>query len=227
MVDYFRGDVMSKIKNIMSDLYEKLRLSLVYDAFIAAKNYTVKHKFVVPAVVTAIFVVGFAISPLISKFSSNISTDADIESEYTAFTQKIFVTVTGEVKNPDIYEMTTDDRIADAIEKAGGFTENAYKENLNLAQKLTDEQYIKVISVEETEKLDSSKLYPDELSIIVNINEATIEELCKLPGIGESTAESIIEYRESKGGFKNIEELKQIKGIGSSKYDKIKNNITV
>ena len=60
----------------------------------------------------------------------------------------------------------------------------------------------------------------------IDINNATVEELMKLPGIGAVTAERIVEYRETKGGFKSIEEIKKVKGIGSAKFNKIKDMVT-
>ena len=179
--------------------------------------------------VIVIFALGIATYPIIDRMFNDTKTNKK-DIVYTDLTAiKIYVTVAGEVVNPGMYEMTTDDRVNDAIKKAGGFTENSYTTNINLAQKLEDGQYIYVLSTEQGKNLENetNSNNENEFKGIVNINTATVNELCKLPGIGEKTAEKIIEYREKSGGFETIEELKKIEGIGESKFNKIKFNITV
>ena len=150
---------------------------------------------------------------------------------------KIVIHITGEVNNEGIIEVKEGGRISDAIEEAGGLTKEADLERVNLAYELEDGQKIYIPNkkdkdIEEyvTEGVDDIVL-PDELSKagdgLVNINKASSEELQELDGIGEALAENIIAYRENNGKFKNIEDIKNVSGIGDSKYEKIKDNIKI
>ena len=161
--------------------------------------------------------------------------------------EKIVVHITGAVNKEGIVELQTGARIADAIEKAGGAKENADIKNINLATVLEDGMKVHIPTVEETrannENIESSKKFansqvttatqiPDTSSNTkkqgkININTATEEELDTLPGIGPSTAAKIIEYRKENGKFKNIEEIKEVSGIGDAKYEKIKELIII
>ena len=144
----------------------------------------------------------------------------------------IKVHIDGGVQTPGIIELEKGSRIADAIDKVGGITSNASIKNVNLAYVLQDGEKIHIPSVEE----ENSNL--EQIQVIssantssengkININKATLAELQKISGIGESTAKKIIEYRNINGKFKKIEELKQITGIGDKKYDIIKEEVTV
>lgn len=161
--------------------------------------------------------------------------------------KKVKVDIKGFIKNPGVYELSSESRVLDVINAAGGLLENANTEYLNLSRKLTDEMVIIIYSNDEINQLDeeNSKLENnaniDKDNIVNNIsssdstetnsenvislNTGTISELMTLKGIGESKAKLIIEYREINGGFKSIEELKNIKGIGESTYSKIKEYI--
>ena len=173
------------------------------------------------------------------------------EQEKVDITNKIMVYITGEVKNPGIYELEENSRIKDVIEKAGGLKETADITDINLATILQDEDKITIPSKEEnkqekqnTEKIQSNKQSKTteksqnttSISINttgknqntkVNINTATQTELETLPGIGPSTASKIVSYRKENGKFKSIEEIKKVNGIGESKYKKIKELIKV
>ena len=176
------------------------------------------------------FGIGIMLYPIIHKMYNDPKIRRyEEENSYTNITnQKIFVTVAGEVKIPGIYEMSTNDRINDAIINAGGFTENAYTDNINLSQRLSDEQYIYIMDKDQGEVYEKDSMNEEnKFDVIVNINTATKNELCKLPGIGEKTAEKIINYRTINGGFNKIDELMNVEGIGQSKFNKIKNNLTV
>ena len=166
----------------------------------------------------------------------NISKYIEYEEEKSEVTEdKIKVYITGEVKNQGVIELDAGSRIADAIEKAGGQTEQANIQNVNLAYELEDGQKIYIpnnseIQADNLEIIDDS---PDGIvdqepkEQTININKADIIELQKLPGIGESLAAAIIKYREENGYFKNLEDLKQVPGIGESKYDSLKENIKI
>lgn len=135
----------------------------------------------------------------------------------------IYVYLTGAVVNPGVYAMQEGDRIFDVVEKAGGFTEDALQTEVNLAQILEDEDQIHIPTAQEAEEQAAA----DEAAGLVNINTATLEELCTLTGIGEAKAQSIISYREENGNFSSIEEIMNISGIKEGVYEKIKDQITV
>ena len=206
-------------------LIEYFRSTALYELIIKVYEFFKYHKDAASIILILIFAFGVATYPIIDRMiEGKPSSKKVINTVDTDLTSnKIYVTVAGEVVKPDMYEMTTDDRIKDAIEKAGGTTENAYTDNINLAQKLTDGQYIYILNKEQGLRLENENAYntPSGFQGIININTASVEQLCQLPGIGESTAEKIIEYRESTGGFESIEELKNIKGIGTSKFNDI------
>ena len=164
------------------------------------------------------------------------NTEPDKKKENT-----IIVHITGEVKNAGIIELPEESRIADAIEQAGGVTEEADLDQVNLAFVLSDGQKIYIPNKKEREA-NEGKVYITAESgnnvIIkdkveggkkqkVNINEAKQEELEELPGIGPSIAKKIIEYREQNGKFTSIDELQEVKGIGEAKLENIKEYITV
>ena len=149
--------------------------------------------------------------------------------------EKIVVHVSGAVKNEGLVELQEGSRVADAIEKAGGLTEQADTELLNLASKVEDGMKVHVLTKEE--KLNSQVVINQ--SIItnqndistkaqkVNINCASQTELETLAGIGPSIALAIINYRKENGNFKTIEQIKEVSGIGENKYNKIKELISI
>ena len=138
--------------------------------------------------------------------------------------EEITIHIIGEVKYPGIVVLKNGQRIVDAIEAAGGETEEADLNKLNLAQILNDGD--KVYVPNKAEEIEDYKETTGKSST-VNLNTATLEELTSLPGIGESTAQKIIDYRKQNGKFKAIEDLKNVSGIGESKFDNIKDKITV
>lgn len=134
------------------------------------------------------------------------------------------VYVCGAVQKPGVYRMPAGSRIYEAIEMAGGMTEQADETALNQAEKVKDAEQIYVPEKvsENTEEENSQKEDGK-----VNLNTATEEDLMNLPGIGQSKAKSIIQYREKKGRFKSVEEIMQIEGIKSGVFNKIKEQIVV
>lgn len=142
-----------------------------------------------------------------------------------------FVHVEGSVKSPGMYELPSGSRVYDAIQAAGGFSEKAQKQSVNLARLITDGEQIIVGSVSD-EKTVASHTSSGSTSIskqntLVNINTASVEELCSLSGIGEATANKIIADREENGSFKSKEDITRVSGIGEKKYEAIKEFITV
>ena len=141
--------------------------------------------------------------------------------------KKLVVEIKGQVNNPNIYYLEDGSIINDLINEAGGLTNKASINNINRAELLTDHACILIPSIDEetsNEMISSSNSIKSDK---ININTATAEELDKLPGVGPAKAEDIISYRESNGRFKTIEELKNVKGIGESSFEKIKEKITI
>lgn len=163
----------------------------------------------------------------------SISNFIENETEDEKDNTKIKVYITGEVKNQGVIELEEGDRIADAIEKAGGQTEQASLKNVNLAYQLEDGQKIYIPNINDTETEiidDGASGVVDDATIkqtVVNINKADEKELQSLNGIGESLATSIVQYRKENGNFETIEDLKNVPGIGDSKFENIKEYIKV
>ena len=155
-------------------------------------------------------------------------------SETAAMDPAFVVHVCGEVVNPGIYELPAGSRIYEAVKAAGGFTENAEEESVNLASPIEDGVQIRIYSKDEAETLaagaapfDGFEASGEGKEPVVNLNTATKEELMTLSGIGESRAEDIIRYREENGGFQNIEDIMKVSGIKDAAFQKIKDRITV
>ena len=162
--------------------------------------------------------------------------------EKTEKKEKIVVHITGQVKNCGVFELENGSRVIDAVNLAGGFTETADVDKVNLAYVLTDAVKIYIPSKDESqESVTTTKEYittsagdtkaveesemKKESDTIININKASQTELETLPGIGPSLALKIISYREENGAFLSIEDIKNISGIGDSKFENIKNFI--
>jgi competence protein ComEA len=143
------------------------------------------------------------------------------------------VYVSGAVAHPDVYELASDSIVKDAIEAAGGPTDEADLNRINLARRVHDEEQIYVPRKGEESppvRLPSGPSLPSPSSQgddKVNINTATAEELSTLPGIGQTKAQSIIDYRTTNGPFRSIEETKNVKGIGEITFEKLRDKITV
>lgn len=185
---------------------------------------------------------------ILSQENLEIKENTTIENEVKETEEKeniiknepetIVVHVSGAVKSEGLIELQEGARVADAIEKAGGLTEEADTELLNLASKVEDGMKIHVITKEE--RTDSQVVINQSIITTqnkqttnsvqiqkVNINSASQTELETLPGIGPSIALAIINYRKENGNFKTIEQIKEVSGIGENKYNKIKELISI
>lgn len=150
--------------------------------------------------------------------------------------QEIFVDVCGAVNQPGVYEMDPDSRVFQAIEAAGGMTEEASGISVNQAQPLSDGQQVYVPTVQEAEEGSFVPAVPETTGTgesmgtedgIVNLNTVDAETLKTLSGIGDSKAQAILAYREEHGGFSSIEEIMQVPGIKESTFSMIKDKIAV
>lgn len=128
------------------------------------------------------------------------------------------VYVSGAVVSPGLYYLPEGSRIGDAIDAAGGFAVTAQRERVNLAALLDDGEQIDVPGVGANTNINLGR---------ININTATVEELETLPGIGETAAQNIVNYRNDNGPFDNTLDIQDVPGIGSATYEMIKNMITV
>ena len=214
-----------------------LVLLLVIGSFFIYKNYTAENKEEKNIVL-----------------NTKKDTKKDEEEEEEDYYQ---VDIKGEVINPGIYTVKEGSRVIDVIRLAGDLTEVADTSVLNLSKKVKDEMVIIVYSYDEVVNFTATKEKEEieqeaclsqngiqndacikdstddtsSSSVVisgkVSLNTATLDELMTLPGIGESKAQAIIEYREEVGAFQNIEELKEVSGIGDAIFDQIKENITI
>lgn len=148
----------------------------------------------------------------------------------------IYVQVTGAVKQPGVYELPKGARVFEAIEKAGGMTEDAKAESINQALEVSDGDMIVLYTQQEwqqmqtdngAEKTAQSASSGSEDDGRININTASLEQLCSISGIGQSRAQSIITYREQNGAFGSIEEIMKVSGIKEGLFQKIKDKIKV
>ena len=143
------------------------------------------------------------------------------------------VYVSGEVGQPAVYELPPGSIVADVVEMAGSFTEEAAAEAVNLAQPLADGMHVHVPAEKEAGappifSVSEPATAPGENgAMTVNINTATRAQLEALPGVGPATAEKIVAYREENGPFERIEEIMDVSGIGEAKFEGMKELITV
>lgn len=165
------------------------------------------------------------------------------DCEENSTQNKIYIYVTGEVNSPGVVILNKGSRIVDAINEAGGTTDMADITKINLVYILEDGMKVNIPSVEKTEepsnfqyvtsdsgdgKSDNSSHSSSERTYnVVNINTATQTELETLPGIGPSLALKIINYRKENGSFSSIEDIKNVSGIGDSKFKNLKKYLTV
>ena len=171
----------------------------------------------------------------IEKISNIIEEDQEVDDNIIE--NKIVIHITGEVEEEGVIKLEKGARISDAIEEAGGTTEEADLSNVNLAYSLSDGQKVKIPNINEKDEeiIGVEEKAGDNIIIEgnkskeekININKAAQTEIETLPGIGPSTALKIINYRNEHGKFKNIGDIKNVSGIGDSKFENIKEYICV
>lgn len=136
----------------------------------------------------------------------------------TPIPRVLMVYVSGAVATPGVYTLPDGSRVDAAVQAAGGFAPGAETERINLAALLEDGQQIDVPGIVSTSHVNAGR---------VNINIATVSELDALPGIGPTTAQTIVDYRLQNGLFQIIQDIQKVPGIGPATYDRIKDYITV
>ncbi len=155
---------------------------------------------------------------------------AQATAESAARGERVVVDVSGAVKRPGVYRLTTQDRVEDALERAGGATRRADLTQLNRAAKLEDGRQILVPTRGKTATAAApatGAATPTTPDGPINLNTATPEQLDTLDGVGPATAQKIIEYREQHGGFKTVDELDQVSGIGEKRLAALREKVTV
>ena len=167
-------------------------------------------------------------------------TEADAAAAPPAASVTVFVHVDGSVAAPGVYELAEGSRVVDAVSAAGGLVEGADTSSLNLAAPVTDGEKVHVPVEGETAPPVAPDRQGDQAvaaagappgapatSAPVNLNTATVDELCGLPGIGRATAEAIVEDRASNGPFSSVEDLMRVSGIGKKKLAKLVGKVRV
>ena len=166
----------------------------------------------------------------VSKDSASEKEEKSQKSETEEVVEKDLITVDvkGAVKSPGIYDLPVGSRINDAVQKAGGLTDNADSKSINLAQRISDEALVYVPTKEEATSQDAhSNASNTKENKKVNLNKASLEELKQVKGLGGKRAQDIIDHRETNGKFKSVDDLKKVSGIGAKTVDKLKEYVTV
>ncbi|HEM2853138.1 TPA: helix-hairpin-helix domain-containing protein [Streptococcus suis] len=171
--------------------------------------------------------------PQTEQTSSGQEQTEEISTEVSKEPSQLVVDVKGAVDKPGLYTLEAGARVNDAVEAAGGLTSQADPKSINLAQKLSDEAVVYVASKDEnisvvTSTTASSAMSPEEKSTsLVNLNTATEADLQTISGIGAKRATDIIAYREANGGFKSVDDLNNVSGIGDKTMESIRPYVTV
>ncbi|WP_290459812.1 DUF655 domain-containing protein [Romboutsia ilealis] len=173
------------------------------------------------------------------SISNNISDEKDNQGKEQIKIENInkktiTVFISGEVKNPGVVAIDAEKRLSDAVNELGGTTENADLNKVNLAVKLKDESHYIIPKIGDNLESHNKETFENNIendlnnkNNLININTASIQELDALPGVGEATANKIVNYREEKGKFNSIEEIKNVNGIGDKKYEELKTLISI
>lgn len=165
----------------------------------------------------------------VAAVSKDLSTEKEVKEEPLE-QDLITVDVKGAVKSPGIYDLPVGSRVNDAVQKAGGLTEQADSKSINLAQKVSDEALVYVptkgeeVANQQTASGTASSTNKEKK---INLNKASLEELKQVKGLGGKRAQDIIDHREANGKYKSVDELKKVSGIGAKTIEKLKDYVTV
>ena len=166
----------------------------------------------------------------VAAVSKDSVSENEVKKEEPVEQDLITVDVKGAVKAPGIYDLPVGSRVNDAVQKAGGLTEQADSKSLNLAQKVNDEALVYVPTKGEesaSQHTGSGAASSTSKEKKVNLNKASLEELKQVKGLGGKRAQDIIDHREANGKFKSVDELKKVSGIGAKTIEKLKDYVTV
>ena len=193
----------------------------------------IKRRYIVLFVVIIILVISLVSINFLFKEEPDIKTEyiSYVETTTADNSRYFYVDLKGAVKKPGVYKVKEGTIVNDLINLAGGLKKNAYTDNINLAKTLSSQEVIYISNTNEIKTTTTTQaiVITNEQSSttkLININTASINELTSLTGIGESKALAIVAYR-TQSPFKNIEEIKNVDGIGDSAFAKIKDNITI
>ncbi|HEL2040806.1 TPA: helix-hairpin-helix domain-containing protein [Streptococcus suis] len=171
--------------------------------------------------------------PQTEQTSSGQEQTEEISTEVSEEPSQLVVDVKGAVDKPGLYTLEAGARVNDAVEAAGGLTSQADPKSINLAQKLSDEEVVYVASKDENISVVASTTASSAMSqeekntSLVNLNTATEADLQTISGIGAKRATDIIAYREANGGFKSVDDLNNVSGIGDKTMESIRPYVTV
>ncbi|WP_029177481.1 helix-hairpin-helix domain-containing protein [Streptococcus suis] len=171
--------------------------------------------------------------PQLEQTSSSSELVEETSAEASEEPSQLVVDVKGAVVKPGLYTLEAEARVNDAVEAAGGLTSQADPKSVNLAQKLSDEAVVYVASKDENISVvasttTSSAMSQEEKNTnLVNLNTATEADLQTISGIGSKRAADIIAYREANGGFKSVDDLNNVSGIGDKTMESIRPYVTV
>lgn len=171
--------------------------------------------------------------PQTEQASSSSESVEETNTEASEEFSQLVVDVKGAVAKPGLYTLEADARVNDAVEAAGGLTSQADPKSINLAQKLSDEAVVYVASKDENISVVASTTASSAMSqeekntSLVNLNTATEADLQTISGIGAKRAADIIAYREANGGFKSVDDLNNVSGIGDKTMESIRPYVTV
>jgi competence protein ComEA len=139
--------------------------------------------------------------------------------------KEVVIEVSGEVRNPGVHLFQNPPTLKEAIERAGGLKEIAQFNTTSFSEILETGTLLTVGRESSQIKIKISRMAADKLlvfSIPLDLNRVSIDDLCLIPGIGESLAQEMIAYRERRRGFRSVEELKNVRGVGEKKYQNLK-----
>lgn len=154
------------------------------------------------------------------QLAEEIENEKETEEETVL---EYMVDIKGAVKHPGVYPVTEENRVKDVIQMAGGLKETANQEAINLAERVFDEMVIVIPFIGEETNVSAGNEQDGKL----RINQATVEEITTLPGIGEVKANAIVEYRDAHGKFKEMKDLLKVSGIGGKTVELMEEHVLI